>query len=219
MPFQLDSSHCLNFHAQGKIIHSNAIYSSNLSCAFTSNGKIDKRVLRQMIADTEARKAEVLALKADIKANLDIAVKTLNEKIEVVSVQPARLPVDAIVWSDIPTLAAPPPVYQKNSGGSTSSDSSSTDSHTLASSSSSVTEKVEVSSVEKGDVALAWEGYEDEDLPNKTQGKYIRNIRHQVFSLYRRLFWCRVCHEHDDLHRLSCERRTQRAATWTDRRC
>jgi len=139
-----------------------------------------------MIADSEAREAEVFALKTAIKASLD--VKALDEKIEVVSVQPTRLPVDAIVWSDISSLPAPPPVYQKNSGGSTSSDTSSTDCHTLASSSSSVTEKVEVSSIEKGDTTLAWDGYEDEDLPNKTQNKYARNLRHQIFTLYRRLF-------------------------------
>jgi hypothetical protein len=33
-----------------------------------------------------------------------------------------------------------------------------------------------------------WSGYEDDLLPEKTQGKYIRNLRHQVFTLYRRLF-------------------------------
>ncbi|KLO16789.1 nonribosomal peptide synthetase 12 [Schizopora paradoxa] len=153
----------------------------------TSNGKIDKRALRQMIADAEAREAEVLALKEDIKANL--VVKALSEKIETIPVQPTRIPVDAIVWSDVTSLPAPPPVYQKNAHASSSSDASSTDSHTLASSSSSVTEKVEVSSVEKGDAdVLGWEGYEDEDLPNKRQGKYTRNIRHQIFTLYRRLF-------------------------------
>ncbi|KAG5221330.1 NRPS protein biosynthetic cluster [Salix suchowensis] len=41
------------------------------------------------------------------------------------------------------------------------------------------------STVEQG---LAWAGYEDDEIPEKTQGKYVRNLRHQIFSLYRRLF-------------------------------
>ena len=35
---------------------------------------------------------------------------------------------------------------------------------------------------------LPWEGYQDDFIPDKTQGKFTRNLRHQVFSLYRRLF-------------------------------
>lgn len=44
----------------------------------------------------------------------------------------------------------------------------------------------EASSLEKQD--YAWSGYEDDELPDKTQGKVARNLRHQIFSLYRRLF-------------------------------
>lgn len=33
-----------------------------------------------------------------------------------------------------------------------------------------------------------WDGYEAEEIPEKTQGKVVRNLRHQIFSLYRRLF-------------------------------
>ncbi|KAF9256543.1 nonribosomal peptide synthetase 12 [Marasmius fiardii PR-910] len=33
-----------------------------------------------------------------------------------------------------------------------------------------------------------WEGYEHDNLPDKTQGHYLRNLRHQIFTLYRRLF-------------------------------
>lgn len=38
---------------------------------------------------------------------------------------------------------------------------------------------------EKGN---AWDGYEDEELPDKTQGHTVRNLRHHIFTLYRRLF-------------------------------
>ncbi|KAI0314081.1 hypothetical protein OF83DRAFT_1064404 [Amylostereum chailletii] len=41
------------------------------------------------------------------------------------------------------------------------------------------------SSLEKGDW---WDGYLDDNIPEKTQGHALRNLRHQVFYLYRRLF-------------------------------
>ena len=43
------------------------------------------------------------------------------------------------------------------------------------------------SAAEKGE-ALGWEGYENDILPIKTHGRLLRNLRHQVFTLYRRLF-------------------------------
>jgi hypothetical protein len=39
--------------------------------------------------------------------------------------------------------------------------------------------------MEKGHV---WDGCLDDEIPDKTQGKWQRNIRHQIFTLYRRLF-------------------------------
>ena len=44
----------------------------------------------------------------------------------------------------------------------------------------------EVGAVEKQ--VNPWDGCEDDDIPEKTQGKVVRNLRHQIFSLYRRLF-------------------------------
>jgi hypothetical protein len=41
------------------------------------------------------------------------------------------------------------------------------------------------SSPEKGHL---WDGYLEDPMPEKTHGKWIRNLRFQVFSLYRRLF-------------------------------
>ncbi|THU93214.1 hypothetical protein K435DRAFT_820333 [Dendrothele bispora CBS 962.96] len=35
---------------------------------------------------------------------------------------------------------------------------------------------------------LSWDGYLDDPLPDKTQGHVLRNLRHQIFTLYRRLF-------------------------------
>jgi hypothetical protein len=36
--------------------------------------------------------------------------------------------------------------------------------------------------------AQPWDGYENDILPPKNQSRYIRNLRYQIFSLYRRLF-------------------------------
>ncbi|KAH8998512.1 hypothetical protein EDB92DRAFT_1941335 [Lactarius akahatsu] len=44
---------------------------------------------------------------------------------------------------------------------------------------------VSLSTLEKAD---PWDGYEDDVLPPKRQGRYLRNLRHQILSLYRRLF-------------------------------
>lgn len=42
-----------------------------------------------------------------------------------------------------------------------------------------------VSSTEEGH---PWAGYEDDIIPEKTQGHNVRNLRHHIFTLYRRLF-------------------------------
>ncbi|KAJ3854453.1 nonribosomal peptide synthetase 12 [Lentinula lateritia] len=75
-------------------------------------------------------------------------------------------PVPVEKWFDIPSL--PPPAYIRNAGASLTSTSSSV---------SSIKEK-----------PLALEGPHESLVPNKTQGHLLRNIRHQIFSLYRRLF-------------------------------
>ncbi|EJD44029.1 nonribosomal peptide synthetase 12 [Auricularia subglabra TFB-10046 SS5] len=50
----------------------------------------------------------------------------------------------------------------------------------------STTEKTEYTkALEEGH---GWEGYLEQELPEKSQGKWARNVRHQVFTLYRRMF-------------------------------
>ncbi|KAF9266805.1 hypothetical protein L218DRAFT_751485 [Marasmius fiardii PR-910] len=49
--------------------------------------------------------------------------------------------------------------------------------------------KVSVSSVDLEKVEKQpWQGYLDDQLPEKTQGHYVRNLRHQLFTVYHRLF-------------------------------
>ncbi|KAI5115229.1 hypothetical protein M0805_002123 [Coniferiporia weirii] len=52
-----------------------------------------------------------------------------------------------------------------------------------------------ISIAEKGgDVSIVkdndsiWEGYQDDVLPDKMHGHYIRNLRHHILNIYRRLF-------------------------------
>lgn len=66
-----------------------------------------------------------------------------------------------------PTM--PPPVYQSEASSSEKQ---------------LVFEKATV--VEKE--STPWDGYLDDEIPTKTQPKIVRNLRHQIFSLYRRLF-------------------------------
>ncbi|KZT65795.1 hypothetical protein DAEQUDRAFT_768520 [Daedalea quercina L-15889] len=50
------------------------------------------------------------------------------------------------------------------------------------SSTSTLDEKVDIKKTE------VWEGFGDDELPDKTQGRLLRNVRFQMLSLYRRLF-------------------------------
>ncbi|PCH40033.1 hypothetical protein WOLCODRAFT_67844 [Wolfiporia cocos MD-104 SS10] len=58
-------------------------------------------------------------------------------------------------------------------------------SYTASATASTVDDKGASSFEEKGEV---WTGFEDDVLPEKTQGRLIRNLRFQIMSLYRRLF-------------------------------
>lgn len=48
--------------------------------------------------------------------------------------------------------------------------------------------KVDVSVIDSEKQENSWDGYLEDDIPEKTQPKKLRNLRHLVFSLYRRLF-------------------------------
>jgi len=42
--------------------------------------------------------------------------------------------------------------------------------------------------LEKREPELPWSGYLEDTLPEKKQGKHLRNLRHIVFTIYHRLF-------------------------------
>ena len=169
MPYPRNSLRSRICHIQGKADFPPGFI--RFTVFFTSNGKIDKRALRDLaLAKIEATKEkEAISKKAQaIKAEF-YNQGLYKEKSALVDV--------------LANVSAPLPVYQaglhlalpeKTSEGVPSSSSS----DTIDVSSSSSLE-------EKGNF---WDGYQDDVLPEKTQGKLFRNFRHQVFSLYRRLF-------------------------------
>lgn len=141
-----------------------------------SNGKADKRALRQMALNKLASETAIII---DEKENVPpSAVVSVNEK----AISPA-------VYEELAqNILAPPPTYQ---GFSPAKDISASDmlrnlpvlgSMKFPSQQSSIASP---SLIERGN---AWDGYEDDELPNKTQGPTVRNLRHRIFTLYRRLF-------------------------------
>lgn len=88
-------------------------------------------------------------------------------------------------------LPQPLPVYQVGINEKSGTLVTVTGDFSKSSSNSSISEATEkggdvsVSSLESGHV---WDGYKEDELPEKTNGHVLRNIRHQVFSLYRRMF-------------------------------
>ncbi|KAF9021439.1 hypothetical protein BDZ89DRAFT_1071398 [Hymenopellis radicata] len=80
-----------------------------------------------------------------------------------------------------PASSNPPVVYQPSNPEERSPPSSKAGSTIIGTPSV----KSETSSVlEK----LPWDGYLEEDIPDKTQGKVMRDLRHLIFTIYHRLF-------------------------------
>ncbi|TDL22237.1 nonribosomal peptide synthetase 12 [Rickenella mellea] len=162
----------------------------------TSNGKTDKRVLRQIALGDASGSSSSLVLQPSRKANGVSSTTQIPESKKVVRIDIISV---ALAAESAATLVPPLPIYQRYSSNHTTmsfpSVSFPSRPQSVKSDNSSAhasDETVEVSSaVEKG--SLSWEGYEDEKVPNKTQRKPVRNLRHIVFTLYRRLFGVVFC--------------------------
>ncbi|KAI0345846.1 nonribosomal peptide synthetase 12 [Trametopsis cervina] len=149
----------------------------------TANGKIDKRALKS-IALTQAEiniKSAALEVAQTISAVEKVAEAVAGKVLEAAAEKAATEQigaVDAAFYSNNlyarsnsseGSPALPPPVY----------------SSTAASSEKKLNYDA-LSEVEKE--SYPWDGYLEDDIPEKTNGKLFRNLRHQIFSLYRRLF-------------------------------
>lgn len=90
----------------------------------------------------------------------------------------------------VPPLAFTSPPHPTTSSSasavsvSTAKDGESSDDTSTLDEKSSIPE-LTASKLEK---AEAWEGYLEDPLPEKTDDRWLRNLRHQIFSLYRRFF-------------------------------
>ena len=62
-----------------------------------------------------------------------------------------------------------------------------TEEHAASTTATVSDDKTESASVEEKGGPI-WEGYREDDIPEKTHGHFLRNVRFQIFSLYRRLF-------------------------------
>ncbi|EJC98159.1 nonribosomal peptide synthetase 12 [Fomitiporia mediterranea MF3/22] len=148
----------------------------------TSNGKIDKRTLRVIAEEATESNKESRILIPSKKVNLDVTIPAGQVP------RVRAVPLAGMLWSEAtPLPVAPPPVYQKDAHASEMAFVSSHIDGSVSSSSSSLDEKIKPTDMEKGR-SLGWEGYETETLPDKVHGHYLRNLRHQIFTLYRRLF-------------------------------
>ncbi|KAI0632060.1 hypothetical protein C8Q77DRAFT_898430 [Trametes polyzona] len=86
--------------------------------------------------------------------------------------------------SSTATITLPPSAHL-NGVSPLSYDHNASSNNTSTAASSIIDGKSELD-VEKS--GISWEGYLDDELPEKTQGHWLRNLRFQIFSLYRRLF-------------------------------
>ncbi|TFK21474.1 nonribosomal peptide synthetase 12 [Coprinopsis marcescibilis] len=128
----------------------------------TANGKTDKRILRQMAIDS----------------------KTDEKDSKPVTTAPA-----AAAWITLPpAIVSQPQNTRVPTLPHRASDHSlvSTAASTIVGSHIKEVDSSASSAIEKQE--YIWSGYEEDDQPQKTQGRVVRNLRHQVFSLYRRLF-------------------------------
>ncbi|TFK64625.1 nonribosomal peptide synthetase 12 [Pluteus cervinus] len=136
----------------------------------TGNGKTDKRALQKIALD------QLASCSSDSDSSTSGPATPITTPID--------KDVQISAFSDIPLevtqipAAYLPTKSEKDSFSSQSSGLDHSPSQTVT-----VCSQADLKSLQ-----YPWSGYEDDELPEKTQGKWARNLRHQVFSLYRRLF-------------------------------
>ncbi|KAF8903152.1 nonribosomal peptide synthetase 12 [Gymnopilus junonius] len=128
----------------------------------TSNGKTDRRELEKMVRLQKAEQ-EVITKNAVTPLSQDVASALELTRPEATSI-----------------ITVPPAVYVPSSKAEVPE---------VGTSSSNLSDpNSEVSSLAAIKREYPWTGYEDDYLPPKEQGKTVRNLRYQIFTLYRRLF-------------------------------
>ncbi|KAK7048367.1 Nonribosomal peptide synthetase 12 [Favolaschia claudopus] len=144
----------------------------------TGNDKTDKRALRQLAVESKnspkAIEKDVIPLVTSRIANRpgsQTNASSTSSLTATASVEEVKVEKDS---SLAVVLVSPAPIHHKEVDPSCDS--------------ASTVDSASGEDVKAVIVREPWHGYEKDVLPNKTQGKTVRNLRHQVFSLYRRLF-------------------------------
>ncbi|KAJ6584991.1 nonribosomal peptide synthetase 12 [Mycena capillaripes] len=140
----------------------------------TGNDKTDKRALRQLATDSKNRETAISICEKQLEplvtsriANGVVAVR----QSETNSSSTSSLTIahsDSIEEVKAENDTASPPVFLIRQP--------------------SVSKGSEAPISSEDSTSCPWEGYEKDILPDKLEGKIVRNLRHQIFSLYRRLF-------------------------------
>uniref|UniRef100_A0A0W0F3F9 Putative nonribosomal peptide synthetase 12 n=1 Tax=Moniliophthora roreri TaxID=221103 RepID=A0A0W0F3F9_MONRR len=160
----------------------------------TPNGKNDKRALRQLALDHLQGEKSIVPSTPVIPLQVTEAISSLldgsnwaERTIQIAlpaNPKPVYLHITARLSDtmEVPNLTniQPPPFSE-----SSLPDSVGTKALDEKDRKVQLESQMSPSTFEKG---LAWEGYLDDEIPDKTQGHYVRNLRHQIFTLYRRLF-------------------------------
>ncbi|KAF8077658.1 nonribosomal peptide synthetase 12 [Lyophyllum atratum] len=130
----------------------------------TANGKSDKRALEALARESiQAKKAVAAPEPAMVQHATAVSEKPASQEKDF---NKSTVSVTTIDSAKTVTAAAPTPGT------------------TLVS--LPLEKKIEPSALE-GQTSI-WAGYEQDVLPDKTEGRIVRNLRHQIFYLYRRLF-------------------------------
>ncbi|KAJ7095859.1 nonribosomal peptide synthetase 12 [Mycena belliarum] len=164
----------------------------------TGNDKTDKRALRQIVADLknkEADKSKVseLGYQKQIEPLVTSTIangaartsetsssSTSSSSTSSLTITQSR---ESDTKKDVDTAAPVFMIRQPSIGGEKDSINVSDGTALSEDFTSSVELKDSPSSPPE-----VWDGYENDILPDKMEGKVLRNLRHQIFSLYRRLF-------------------------------
>ncbi|KAJ7780692.1 nonribosomal peptide synthetase 12 [Mycena maculata] len=150
----------------------------------TGNDKTDKRALRQLAADWKSREMAISVCEKQLEPLVtyriaNSAAQQLETKSSSTSSLTRMIPAEPDSKTDNEGDAAGAPVFIIRRPSVIGQ-------HPGA----PIFSKDAASSVElKGSAPReVWEGYEKDILPDKLEGRVVRNLRHQIFTLYRRLF-------------------------------
>ncbi|KAJ7505315.1 nonribosomal peptide synthetase 12 [Mycena galericulata] len=143
----------------------------------TGNDKTDKRALRQLAVDCMSREKAIPVYEKQVEPL--VTSRIANGATETTSSSNSSFTIaqDSVCEKQVAPLVTS--MIVNDATDQLETDSSST---------SSLTESNSSVDLKNGISKEVWDGYEKDVLPKKLQGRFVRNLRHRIFTLYRRLF-------------------------------